>query len=244
MRKNGYQTVFLSPHPESDNFQTFVKGIGFDEVIGSKTAQNWSDRRLYENLFAEAQRLAERKRPFFLATYVLGTHVGLDSPDVKYDDGKNSFLNKFYNQDYWLGAFLQKFDASAFAKDTILVFTSDHATYPGRDFTELFGEYDYFVGEMPLIFYNKFIMPAKKDAGGLNSLALTPTILDMLGFRGEANHFLGHSLFEKDVVREAYEHFSAIGFNCFDTSGEQVRHYRFKKKGACMKIKAYYDFAG
>ena len=98
LRKNGYQTVFLSPHPESDNFQTFVKGIGFDEVIGSKTAQNWSDRRLYENLFAEAQRLAERKRPFFLATYVLGTHVGLDSPDVKYDDGKNSFLNKFYNQ--------------------------------------------------------------------------------------------------------------------------------------------------
>lgn len=244
LRKNGYQTVFLSPHPESDNFQTFVKGIGFDEVIGSKTAQNWSDRRLYENLFAEAQRLAEQKRPFLLATYVLGTHVGLDSPDVKYDDGKNSFLNKFYNQDYWLGAFLQKFDASAFAKDTILVFTSDHATYPGRDFTELFGEYDYFVGEMPLIFYNKFIMPAKKDAGGLNSLALTPTILDMLGFRGEANHFLGHSLFEKDVVREAYEHFSAIGFNCFDTSGEQVRHYKFKKKGACMKIKAYYDFAG
>ena len=40
LRKNGYQTVFLSPHPESDNFQTFVKGIGFDEVIGSKTAQN------------------------------------------------------------------------------------------------------------------------------------------------------------------------------------------------------------
>lgn len=34
-------------------------------------------------------------------------------------------------------------------------------------------------------------MPAKKDAGGLNSLALTPTILDMLGFRGEANHFSG-----------------------------------------------------
>ena len=120
---------------------------------------------------AGCHRLAEQKRPFLLATYVLGTHVGLDSPDVKYDDGKNSFLNKFYNQDYWLGAFLQKFDASAFAKDTILVFTSDHATYPGRDFTELFGEYDYFVGEMPLIFYNKFIMPAKKDAGGLNSLA-------------------------------------------------------------------------
>lgn len=63
---------------------------------------------LYENLFAEAQRLAEQKRPFLLATYVLGTHVGLDSPDVKYDDGKNSFLNKFYNQDYWLGAFLAK----------------------------------------------------------------------------------------------------------------------------------------
>lgn len=164
LRKNGYQTVFLSPHPESDNFQTFVKGIGFDEVIGSKTAQNWSDRRLYENLFAEAQRLAEQKRPFLLATYVLGTHVGLDSPDVKYDDGKNSFLNKFYNQDYWLGTFLQKFDASAFAKDMILVFTSDHATYPGRDFTELFGEYDYFVGEMPLIFYNKFIMPVHPDA--------------------------------------------------------------------------------
>lgn len=50
-----------------------------------------------------------------------------------------------------MGAFLQKFDASAFAKDTILVFTSDHATYPGRDFTELFGEYDYFVGETKLI---------------------------------------------------------------------------------------------
>lgn len=94
LRRNGYQTVFLSPHPESDNFQTFVKGIGFDEVIGSKTAQNWSDRRLYENLFAEAQRLAEQKRPFLLATYVLGTHVGLDSSTSAYDDEQLQWLDK------------------------------------------------------------------------------------------------------------------------------------------------------
>lgn len=60
--------------------------------------------------------------------------MSFDSPDQKFGDGKHFLLNRFYNFDYYFKEFLQKFENSSLADNTILVFTADHATFEDSDF--------------------------------------------------------------------------------------------------------------
>ena len=182
-------------------------------------------------------------QPFFIATYVEGTHLGQDSPDKKYGTGDNEYLNKFYNQDFWFGKFLEKFEESPLSDNTILVFTTDHASFPVPKFMRTFEtESRYFFDEIPLIIYKKNFKRQILDAKRLTSLALTPTILDILGIRDVSNHFLGHSLFEK-CERENYEFMHIGGFNGYEVEKDRsFRPVNFYKE--CLKIKRFYDYAG
>lgn len=65
-------------------------------------------------------------KPFFIGMYTAGTHHGVDSPDLTYGDGSNSYYNKFHNLDHWLGDFIAWFQRSPYYDNTLLVITSDH----------------------------------------------------------------------------------------------------------------------
>lgn len=240
LRDRGYSTVFVSPHKKTHYFNDFIKNIGFQEVVSEE--ENLSDKKLYANLTREFNKLAEKKKPFFLVTYVLGSHLGLDSPDLKYGDGTNVYLNKFYNQDFWFGKFWEEFEKSPAAENTILVFTTDHASYPASDFRNTFdSKSKLFADEIPLIVYKKGMEPQIFDAKGVNSLALAPTILNILGGSKAQNHFLGSSLFDK-AERKPYEYMYVEGTNCHSlVNGSYVKN-RFDKD--CLIAKKYYDYAG
>ena len=241
LRNRGYITAFVSPHEKSHYFNDFIRDIGFQKVV-SDNEEDLSDRKLYDVLFRELEVLSAQEKPFFLSTYVLGSHFGLDSPDLKYEDGTNSYLNKFYNQDYWLGEFLKKFEKLPSARDTIIVFTADHATYPSSDYRKTFNaQSEVFADRIPLVFYKPGMKPSKVDAEGATSLALAPTILNMLGIADAENHFLGHSLFD-DVQRREYEYMYVEGTNCYVVDGGEIKEKKFKKD--CTVVKKYYDFAG
>lgn len=240
LRNRGYSTVFVSPHARSHYFNEFIKDIGFQKVVNEK--QDISDKKLYANLTREFNKLVEQKKPFLLVTYVLGSHFGLDSPDLKYGDGENIYLNKFYNQDFWFGKFLEEFEKSPAAENTILVFTADHASYPSADFIKTFNsKSNLFADEMPLIIYKKGMKPQIFDAKGVNSLALAPTILNVLGISKVQNHFLGSSLFDK-VERKPYEYMYVEGTNCYSLENGSYVENRFDKD--CLIAKKYYDYAG
>ncbi len=245
LNDQGYKTFFLSPHEDGIDFNEFIKSIGFSEVFGSGTDETLSDRVLYKNLSEMLSKIEKSKlnQPFFIATYVEGTHLGQDSPDKKYGTGDNEYLNKFYNQDFWFGKFLEKFEESPLSDNTILVFTTDHASFPVPKFMRTFETKSrYFFDEIPLIIYKKNFKRQILDAKRLTSLALTPTILDILGIRDVSNHFLGHSLFEK-CERENYEFMHIGGFNGYEVEKDRsFRPVNFYKE--CLKIKRFYDYAG
>lgn len=223
LKRYGYATAFVSPHAAQDPFTHFLKYIGFDKIFlyGNSSI---SDKELYKHLGDEIINLHKSGEKFFVSTYVLGTHHGQDSPDLKYGDGKNSYLNKFYNQDYWFGKFFSRLYAAGVFKNTILVFTTDHATYPSNEFRKTFqSNVPYFIDRIPLYFYTENITPQIVDAHNRNSLCMAPTLLNIVGIKDEPNYFLGESLFsDKNNV---YSHISNIGYEYFDISSGVVRPF-------------------
>lgn len=216
-----YKTIFLSPHRINDPFNNFLETLGFHKVEAVANNRVLSDREIYQRLYEliRAEHTGDKK--FFIASYIFGTHEGMDSPDIKYAAGDNAYLNKFHNQDYWLGRFLEKLEAEGLLKNTLLIFTSDHSTYPSAAFKQTFkSEAQYFVGRIPLFIYTEGIEPQIIDAANKNSLALAPTILNILDINSIPNYFLGDSLFASYPNEWLY--ISNLGFQYFDTSSGEV----------------------
>ena len=126
-----------------------------------------------------------------------GTHISSDSAGKKFGNGSNPLLNRFYDSDFQFNEFMNKFNDSKLADNTMIVFTSNQATYAEREFTKAFPDCireapD--VDEIPFFIYYKGIQPQVIDAAGRNSLDFTSTVLDYIDV-AEPNYFLGETLF-------------------------------------------------
>lgn len=201
-KDNNYATVFINTEPENVDFTAYLNSFGFDEVINDNngarrgSAHTVSDKDAYEILFDTMMQKQLDDKPFFVSIYTFGTHVSLDSPDEKFGDGADALLNRFYNHDIWFGSFIEAFRQSGLSDNTIIVFTTDHATYADSDYAKTFPSIvrSSMVDEIPLFIYYKGITPAVIDAGGRNSLCMAPSLLDYLDISAP-NYFLGNSLF-------------------------------------------------
>lgn len=214
----GYDSYFFAPHKANRPIILMLRSLGFDEVFhyasierellgghatGRPGTGALSDQSLFRGLVAFLRRreASGDDTPFFAATYNIGTHAFLaNAPeDVRYAGSDNAALGKLHNYDAALGEFLRYFEASPWADNTLLVFTSDHATYPEPPFREVAGNdlKPYFVDRIPLLVLDPFHrLPKTLDAQGRNSLDLAPTVLQLAGMQTRANSFVGRSLFE------------------------------------------------
>jgi phosphoglycerol transferase MdoB-like AlkP superfamily enzyme len=212
--------------------------MGFDSVFSAETAlphsadyatrllgASLNDRDVFGELIRFLKERAEnpQRRPVFIGTYNVGTHAfGQILPSgLKYTDGTNVVLDRFHNYDAEFGRFLDYFLSSPYAEDTILIFTADHATYPEPPFRAIAGDHykPYFVDRVPLLIYDPFHeLPSSFDANGRTTLALAPTVLQLLGIRSGANSFMGRTVFS---TRKLPFGVAAIGqeFYVTDTSG-------------------------
>lgn len=197
MQNEGYYTSFINTEPNNVEFTKYLNSFGFDDVISEDKDTYLTDKEAYSLLIETCEEQAESDTPFFTAIYTFNTHVSLDSDDAKFGDGENAELNKFYNCDTQFGTFMEVFNASAMADNTIVVFTADHCTYEDDAFHIAFPDqtrYDNFLDQIPFFIYEKTGTGKEINATGRNSLSLAPTILDYLNI-SEPNYFLGNSLF-------------------------------------------------
>jgi phosphoglycerol transferase MdoB-like AlkP superfamily enzyme len=265
LRELGYNTTFVSPHHDTVSLNTMLRALGFNRVVSfDEVSQQIApgnpmyavegalgDAELFHalNVMMQRHQLAKPGQSFFAGLYNFGTHAFLDVQafGLKYRDGSNPALNKLHNYDHALGTFLDAFFASPYAQNTILVFTSDHATFPDPAYRQVTGEdfKPYFVDQVPLLIYDPFHrLPATYDAHGRTSIDLAPTLLQLLGVRRADNSFLGTSLFEHDQRPFG---FSAIGseFYASDADGvyaESSVPARYQKQFATdrAKVQTYY----
>ena len=218
LRKKGYHTSIINTEPLNLNFASFLESLGFDDVITNVeiepegTSDTLSDRQAYESLYDVISGEHSSGQSFMTAIYTFGTHVSLDSPDEKYGDGSDRLLNKFYNCDFQLGRFMDRFLESDMAEDTIIIFTADHCTYADSDFTGAFPDIRRAHTEcdsMPLFIYYRGIEPETVDVNGRNSLDFAPTVLDFLDIH-MGNYFLGFTLFADDQTSANMTSFDRI----------------------------------
>ena len=194
----GYETTFVNPEPDQEVFVEYLENLGFDTVTsGGRTEGIMIDSDDYALVLDTLLEGIEEGTPQLIVTYTFGTHVGNDSLDNRFGDGNSRILNRFHNCDVSFGQFMDNLRNSGHANDTIVIFTTDHATYVDDEYMVGFPDadrVDTFCDEIPLIIYYDGIEPDTIDAGGRNSLELAPTILDYLDMDAP-NYFLGTSLF-------------------------------------------------
>ena len=201
LKDRGYHTCFINTEPDNAAFTGYLEHLGFDEVIDHVTGECdyrlKNDKEAYELLTAYLTRNMGNEQPWLTCIYTVGTHMTFDSEDEQYGDGSDRFLNRFYNLDCQFGSFLSWFKESGLYDSTILVFTTDHATFADEDYVAVFdrlNEREIALGRIPLLIYYPGVEAETLDAMGRNSLDLVPTLCDLLDIDCE-NYFLGSTLF-------------------------------------------------
>lgn len=217
LKNTGYSTYFVNVETENEEFTTYLNSMGFDEVLSFLVGQENSGKE-FEYLYDKAIELNQTNKPFLLSIYNVETHIGWDNSEHCYKNCKNSLYNKFYNFDYYYGEFMKKFEESEFFDNTIVIFTTDHATYDDKDFYAAYPNYSRyfsFLDEVPFFIYHKGVKKRVIDANGRNSLDLVPTILDYIDV-SDINCFLGDSLFSSENKSKYNYYYFAPG--CYYTS--------------------------
>ncbi|MGQ7339653.1 LTA synthase family protein [Streptococcus suis] len=208
----GYQTTFINTEPNNTQFTSYLESFNFDTIVNENDLAegpngSLTDQAALELLYDTIENQVSKKTPFLTAIYTYGTHMTFNSDDKKFEDGKNILLNRFYNFDHYFSQFLEKFNNNPAFDNTILVFTTDHATFADKDFIAAYPSYNrenQDVDRVPFIVYHKGIVAEKKDAEGRNSLDLVPTLLDYMDI-SEPNYFLGESLFYYKENNNSYD---------------------------------------
>jgi phosphoglycerol transferase MdoB-like AlkP superfamily enzyme len=241
LREYGYDTVFFSPHPDTNALNTMLRALDFQTVHTKETMADLLGRPLDlpdgvgavqdRDLFQGLRKLMEDRvsqgqtRPFFAATYNIGTHAFRDTikNGARYQDGENPALNRFHEFDTAIGLFLDYFQNSPYAKNTLLIITTDHATYHEPSFVEAFDApdfYRFFVDEIPMLIHAPHLdLPKRFDANYENSIDLAPSVLHLLDIESYEHAFLGQSLFVKERL------------DGFSTASIGSGHYLISKDG-------------
>ena len=225
LRNRGYTSTFINVEPKNATFARYLQDMRFDEVISPETESGKEgliyDDQAYSYLAEQAERLKGAGKPFFLGIYTIGTHISFKSPGEVFGDGSSDLLNRFYYMDLQFGKFLDWFDQSDLADNTLLVFTTDHCTYSNEEYTDVFDTENRlpFVDTIPFAFYHRDIVPLQINADGRNSLDCIPTICDYLDIT-DGNCFLGTTMFaDMGEIDNDYDTITCIGMDMVSTMG-------------------------
>lgn len=222
LNQNGYNTYFLSGRASSpSNLNFMLNTLGFKHVFTPEDFGINSDLTDF-TLFRELTELIIQKKlqePYFIAIYNIGTHFAEDSPDLKYQDGKNSLLNNIHNFDNAFGRWFNTIATKPDIADKLaIILTADHAAFANTEYRQTYkDEPQVWVDKIPLAIYQKNITPKVINAHGRNSLDFAPTILHMMNINKAKNYFLGCSLF-KLYCPLPYEYYTIGGEIHYQTS--------------------------
>lgn len=243
LKSNGYNVCYVNPEPGDAKIVNYARSFRVDSLASGEFGHQKArtDRQIFDVLTNVVRDYRRKSEPYFIIFYNLGTHHGFDSPDLKYGDGTDSYLNKFHNYDAAFGEFFNVMKEEGVFDDTMLIFSADHATYPVPEYKKTFSSsQEFFISRIPLFFYVDGIEPCRYDVCGRNSLDLAPTILDLLDIEDAENWFLGTSLFRDD--EQVYSHLCAMGSEFFHVGDNGVIRL-LQKDPLSAKLRWYYEIS-
>ncbi|MBM9528879.1 sulfatase-like hydrolase/transferase [Desulfoprunum benzoelyticum] len=225
LKDEGYKSYFYLS--QENVLNKMLETLKFDEVYGrTKLSELYldgkidskvlTDKQLFESMLKSLIEKNEKGEKFFAALYNFDTHNNLNA-EISYRGLNNEVLNRLKKFDSIFGDFLQEFKKSRLSENTVLIFTSDHSTFPDRHARSADPRMPhFFVDKIPFLIYGNGIKHNIFDAEGATSIAFMPTLLDFLGIKNFSNMMIGCSMFEKCSANRLI----VIGDERFQTSRE------------------------
>ena len=209
LQKQGYTTSFLQgSYRDTSGTGSFAHFLGFEESLGKvelpegKLPHNvWGlhDDDLYDILFAKSLATTE---PFFFALNTNSTHDTVLPPSVEALDVHHKHKSVMHYADAAFGRFMEKFQQSKLAQNTIIVAVSDHTAQVRGS-----ALYEYMI---PML----IITPQATQRHlpfATSQRDIAPTLLDMLGLPASPN-FAGKSMLSSEVFFADYFYHQQLGW--------------------------------
>ncbi len=183
-----------------DNMNNYFRGNDYVVVdrtdfdaksIQSENVWGVDDESLFDNSIAIFDKNIKTNKPFFAHIMTTSNHRPFTFPDGKVDLPQGHREGAVKYTDYALGKLIEKAKSKPWFKDTLFVIVADHcASVAGK--TKLpVAKY-----HIPLFFYAPDMLPAGHYSRVASQIDIVPTLLDVLGVKGD-EHFFGESLFEE-----------------------------------------------
>src|SRR3989344_640355 len=250
LKNNGYQyTGYITAVQKNfANKDTLFTSMGTDEIFGTAElaklikgeplSWGYSDHQMFPLL----TDLAEQKpEPFLLMLATVDTHppFNLAKDTVPYKDGKKDILNSFHTTDDAFRIFWDKFKASEYYKNTIVIAVADHAIFPTAVTKDIFpedaGKVNFYDENAFMMYVPDSILP-KKIETYMSGIDMAPSLLHLLGINAP-NSFEGHSVFDD---RGKYPnllgmHEFGLYINEINEQGKRTTNYRIPGEINCAK---------
>ncbi len=203
----GFNTFFIyGGYGYFDNMNAYYKGNDYKVVdrtdFDKKTIQHeniWGvdDESLFDNALLHLDETVKSGKPFFAQIMTTSNHRPFTFPAGKIDLPQGNRDGAVKYTDYAIGQLIEKAKTKPWFKDTLFVIVADHcASVAGK--TKLpVAKY-----HIPLIFYAPDMLPAAHYSRMASQIDIVPTLLDVLGKKGD-EHFFGQSLFEEKAEQIA-----------------------------------------
>ena len=189
LRETGYHTSFF--HGGNNGtmaFDNFARAAGVAHYFGRNEYNNDADYDGHWGIWDEpflqyfAKQLNTFPQPFYTSVFTLSSHHPFNVPEkykLKFHEGKLHILKSIQYADYALGEFFNTASRMPWFKNTLFVFTADHAAQAlEKVFNSTTGMY-----AIPIAFY----CPSDSALLGMNAsvaqqIDILPTILGYLGY--------------------------------------------------------------
>lgn len=251
LKSYGYNSYFISSHSKDMPLSNMLRTLGFDAVYGYEdlnpsVTKDLDDDEFLQSL-VEFLKIGKLKEPYFLGLYNVGTHLGVNSKDVRFSDGKNPVLNTFYSFDYYIKQLINEIDNNEAFRDTVLIITADHSTYPSNNYNDYLeskgiNSVQFFADSIPFVMYYKGIISDAYNVKGKNTLAFAPTILHLLGIKNGFNYFLGCSIFD-DKCESNFSNVTNIGNDFYYSSDSNIESLNISQENIKNQIERFYNLS-
>jgi len=201
LEAQGFNTFFIyGGYGYFDNMNSYFKSNHYQVIdrtdFDKATIQHeniWGvdDESLFNNALIKLDAADKTGKPFFAHIMTTSNHRPFTFPKNKIDlpQGKRNSAVKY--TDYAIGQLIKHAKNKPWFKDTLFVIVADHcASVAGK--TKLpVAKY-----HIPLFFYAPDLLISGHYSRIASQIDIVPTLLDVLGAKGE-NHFFGQSLFSE-----------------------------------------------
>jgi phosphoglycerol transferase MdoB-like AlkP superfamily enzyme len=224
LKQQGFSALFLyGGYGYFDNMSAYFDGNGYRVIdrtdfrsARAEAESVWGvpDEFLYDTTLSALDEASAQGRPFFAHVMTTSNHRPFTYPDGRIDipsPGGREGAVKY--TDWALGRFVEQARTHAWFDDTLFVIVADHcASAAGRTRLPVEGYH------IPMLFYAPALLRPGTYARLASQIDVAPTLLDLLGARGE-EQFFGRSLFKGAALepRAFIANYQELGYYAHDT---------------------------